>query len=74
MINLLNNVFVIYYHILNRHNYPSIYASIHPSIDLLPVERELVEPHGAHEVDHGQLVVEQLLPLHHPQPSQFLES
>ena len=36
------------------------------------VERELVEPHRAHEGDMGGLVVPQLLPSHNPQTGQFL--
>jgi hypothetical protein len=39
---------------------------------LQPVKRELVELHGAHEGDVGQLVVEELLTLHYPQTSQRL--
>ena len=38
----------------------------------LLVKWELVELHGTHEGDMGQLVVEQLLPLHNPQASQGL--
>ena len=45
--------------------------------DCKPVEGELVEPHGAHEGDVGELVVEQLSLLlrgvHHPQSGQFLK-
>ena len=42
-----------------------------------PVEGELVEPHGAHEGDVGELVVKQLPLLlwrvHHPQSGEFLK-
>ena len=44
---------------------------------LAPVKGELVEPHGAHEGDVGELVVEQLPLLlrrvHHPQSGEFLK-
>ena len=46
-------------------------------VEAAPVEGELVEPHGAHEGDVGELVVEQLSLLlrgvHHPQSGQFLK-
>ena len=39
----------------------------------MTVQGELVEPHGTHEGDVRQLIVEQLLILHNPQSSQTLE-
>ena len=40
----------------------------------MTVQRELVEPHGAHEGDVAELVVEQLLLLDNPQTSQSLQT